>query len=145
MCAPATAVAIPTGQNVNPTAPGKDWYQRTSFPSFGPWGPTSSCKQDCGPTANGGWSCKATGRWPYGMCTLKVLKDPAKPEFWNKNQGMCWLLLDIIYLVGWSISGAMQLLAGCCLQSYWRVVQFSRRPMLMPPLIAIPMTAGREQ
>jgi hypothetical protein len=35
----------------------------------------------------GGWPCEPGDRWPYGMCSLKQLADPGKPEFWSKNAG----------------------------------------------------------
>lgn len=91
-CCPAVAIAM--GDNVNPTVPNKEWYQRPSLLSFGPWGPTSNCKQLCGTASDGSYSCKPTSKWPYGMCTLKVLKDAAKPEYYNQNAGgWCYRVL----------------------------------------------------
>eukprot|EP00878_Enallax_costatus_P020676 GHUV01021865.1.p1 GENE.GHUV01021865.1~~GHUV01021865.1.p1 ORF type:complete len:402 (+),score=42.22 GHUV01021865.1:502-1707(+) len=84
-------MTIPMGNNVNPTVPAKEWYQRTSIQSFGPWGPTANCKQSCGTTSDGSYSCKSAGKWPYGMCTLKVLKDAGKPQYWNQNAGEGWV------------------------------------------------------
>lgn len=80
-------VTIPLGQDVNPTVPQVDWYQRTNFSSFGPWGLTSGCTTTCSQGMDGQYVCKRTTKWPYGMCTLKVLQEPTKPEFWSQDPG----------------------------------------------------------
>lgn len=36
---------------------------------------------------NGEGPCNPGDAWPYGMCTLKKLQDPVKPEFWSTNAG----------------------------------------------------------
>lgn len=35
--------------------------------------------------ADGQSPCRAGNAWPYGMCTLKKIANPEKPEFWSTN------------------------------------------------------------
>jgi hypothetical protein len=80
------ASAVQTAVNGNPTAPAESWYNLAAVKSFGPWGPTGGCNSNCSWSSDGSqFTCKPTGRWPQGMCSLKKLANPAKPEYWSSN------------------------------------------------------------
>ncbi|WIA30643.1 hypothetical protein OEZ86_000718 [Tetradesmus obliquus] len=83
---------LQTTVNGNPTIAADSWYGLAAIKSFGPWGPTAGCKSNCSWSSNGSqFSCKATGKWPQGMCSLKKLANPAKPEYWSTNAGEGWV------------------------------------------------------
>eukprot|EP00882_Tetradesmus_deserticola_P016528 GHRQ01017658.1.p1 GENE.GHRQ01017658.1~~GHRQ01017658.1.p1 ORF type:complete len:482 (+),score=110.57 GHRQ01017658.1:712-2157(+) len=77
--------------NGNPTVPAASWYGLTAINSFGPWGPTAGCKRDCGSSGGSPYTCKPTGKWLQGMCSLKRLANPAMPDHWSKNATEGWV------------------------------------------------------
>jgi hypothetical protein len=69
------------------------WFELPAVSSFGPWGNTARCHQHCEwVTINNATGavenvCNPSGRWPEGMCSLKRLAHPAKPEYWSSDEG----------------------------------------------------------
>jgi hypothetical protein len=54
--------------------------------SFGPWGPTSGCKNTFDSAKN---TWVAGDKYPQGMCSLKVVTKPATPAWWTKDPSEC--------------------------------------------------------
>jgi hypothetical protein len=66
-------------QNGNPTIRNPAW--KLPLTGFGPWGQTANCKMNY----SAPFDKQQTDAWPQGMCSLKVVTDPAKPVFWSRD------------------------------------------------------------
>jgi hypothetical protein len=101
-------------------APAESWYSLAAIKSFGPWGstPSCNCKWSSDPSD---YSCKPTGRWPEGMCSLKKLANHAKPDYWSTNAGEHrWRCTCSSYVSGTAPLGAHTVLVSsymCCQQA----------------------------
>jgi hypothetical protein len=81
-------------------------FQLPAVSSFGPWGFTAGChKEGCEwvpiNDAESKKVCQPSDRWPQGMCSLKRLADPAKPQYWSTDAGGRPLLLVVAYHTTW--------------------------------------------